>query len=58
MSVPIKLRKKDIGKFSGIVDYPTETVQMLNSMNLLSVMEARNLFEDWRRLKRGKKYTV
>lgn len=53
-----KLRDKDINKLSGILQYPTEMIQKIVSMNLLDTIEARNLLilTDWRTLKRSKKY--
>lgn len=53
-----KLREKDIEKLSVILQYPTEMVKKLESMNMLDTMEARNLLilTDWKALKRARKY--
>ena len=56
----IRLREKDINKLSNITQQSAETLQKLESMNLIDVTEARNLLilTDWRALKKGKKYTT
>lgn len=53
-----KLRDKDINKLSSVLQYPSEMVQKLESMNLLDTTEARNflILADWKALKRERKY--
>ena len=58
--VKIKLREKDINKLSSVTQLSTEVLLKLASMNMIDVIEARNLLilTDWRILKRGKRYTT